>query len=181
MKITFITGNPGKAEWLAKHLKHKVAHQKLELLEIQSLDLEEIIEHKTKEAYAKLKRPVMVEDASLIFNAMGRLPGTFIKFFLEELGNEGLCRLLDGFNDRSAIAEVCYGIYDGKNLVKFKRSKIGSIAKSPRGTKGMGFDPFFIPEGQTKTWGEMEDDEIENNSLRIPLYRKMEKFLKNEN
>ena len=46
--ITFITGNQNKADYLAKYLGHSVDHVKLDLDEIQSLDLKEIVEHKVR-------------------------------------------------------------------------------------------------------------------------------------
>lgn len=102
MILTFITGNPAKAEQLSGHLEFPVEHKKLDIPEVQSLDLKEIAEYKAREAYQQVQRPVLVEDTSLIFNALGNLPGPLIKWFLEELDNEGLCRLLDNYRDRSA-------------------------------------------------------------------------------
>lgn len=92
--ITFITGNQKKADYLARYLGFPIEHIKLDLDEIQSLDLDEIVEHKVKQAYEKIKKPVLVEDASLEFMALGRLPGPFIKFFIEEMGLDKLCTLL---------------------------------------------------------------------------------------
>lgn len=83
--ITFITGNQKKADYLARYLGFPIEHIKLDLDEIQSLELKEIVEHKVKKAYAKIKKPVIVEDASLEFTSLGRLPGPFIKFFIEEM------------------------------------------------------------------------------------------------
>ena len=85
-KLTFITGNPGKAEEVSRYLGFPVEHISLELDEIQSLDLEEIVKDKATRAYEKIGRPVLVEDASLVFHAFGKLPGPLIRWFLEELG-----------------------------------------------------------------------------------------------
>ena len=67
--ITFITGNQDKADYLAKYLGLPVKHIKLDLDEIQSLDLSSIVEHKVRQAYDKIKTPVIVEDVSLEFTA----------------------------------------------------------------------------------------------------------------
>ena len=83
--ITFITGNQKKADYLAQYLGLNIEHVKLDLDEIQSLDLREIVEHKVRQAYAKVGKPVLVEDVSLIFSELGKLPGPFIKFFEQEL------------------------------------------------------------------------------------------------
>ena len=51
--VTFITGNQSKADYLSKYLGHPVDHVKIDLDEIQSLDLKKIVEHKLKQAYEK--------------------------------------------------------------------------------------------------------------------------------
>lgn len=117
--VTFITGNQKKADYLAKYLGFPVEHRKIDLDELQSLDLYEIVEHKVKQAYEIVKSPVLVEDVSLEFSALGRLPGTFIKFFLLEMPYEKVCELLDG-KDRSAVARCVYAYYDGTQLQYFE-------------------------------------------------------------
>lgn len=176
-QITFITGNAAKAEQVGRHLDHPLAHQKIDLDEIQSLELEEIIVHKAKEAFKKIQSPVLVEDTSLVFNALGRLPGPLIKWFLTELDNQGLCKILDGYDDRTATAEVCFGFYDGKKLKTFNGRIEGSIAENSRGERGFGWDPIFIPKGSTKTWGEMDIAEQKETSMRRIALKKLEEFL----
>ncbi|MEK7535376.1 MAG: non-canonical purine NTP pyrophosphatase [Patescibacteria group bacterium] len=178
-KLTFITGNAAKADQLGRHLDIPVNHLKIELTEIQSLDLAEIVEHKAKEAYKHIGSPVLIEDTSLTFSALGRLPGPLIKWFLTELDNEGLCRILDGYQDRGAVAEVLFGLYDGKDLQTFRGSAKGSVATKPRGEWGFGWDPIFIPDGYSKTWGEMTADEQKETSMRRIALKKLEKVLKN--
>ncbi len=77
--VTFITGNQSKADYLAKYLGHPVEHVKLDLDEIQSLDLKVIVEHKVRQAYMKIKTPVLVEDVGLYCEALGGLPGPFMR------------------------------------------------------------------------------------------------------
>jgi len=176
--LTFITGNAAKAEQLERHLDYPVSHQKLDLIEIQSLDLNEIVAHKSREAYAHIQGPVLVEDTALTFHALGKLPGPLIKWFLTELDNEGLCRLLDGYKDRIALAEVCFALYDGNALHIFDGQMKGTVAHSPRGDRGFGWDPIFIPDGYTKTWGEMTNDEQKATSIRRIALKKLEAFLR---
>ena len=106
----FITGNQNKANYLALTLGVQVEHRKLDLDEIQSVDPQVVIEHKVRQAYDIVKCPVLVEDTSLSFNALDRLPGTFIKHFVEaKTGLENLCRMLDGLGDQPAYASVITG------------------------------------------------------------------------
>jgi len=178
MELTFITGNASKAEQLGMHLERPVAHRKLDLPEIQALDLREVVEHKAKEAHKQIGGTVLVEDTSLTFKALGRLPGPLIKWFLTELDNDGLCKILNGYEDRSALAECIFGLYDGKTLQMFEGSAPGSIALSPRGERDFGWDPVFIPDGNGKTWGEMDSEEQKETSMRRIALKKLEVYLK---
>jgi non-canonical purine NTP pyrophosphatase (RdgB/HAM1 family) len=179
-QLTFITGNQAKADYLAKWLEWPVGHHKLDLDELQSLDARKVAEHKVRQAYDVLKTPVLVEDTSLVFAAMGRLPGTFVKFFLEEIGNEGLCKLADTLDSRAAIATVTYGYFDGEHLHFFEGQVEGEIAPKPRGTQGMGWDPIFIPAGSHKTFGEMSDSEKREFSARATATKKIYDFLQRQ-
>ncbi len=178
VSITFVTGNPKKAEQLSYHLDTPILHQKLDLPEIQSLDLGEIVERKAREAYRLVQSPVLVEDTSLKFQALGQLPGPLIKWFLKELGNEGLCKLLNGYSERTALAEVKFALFDGKTMRIFDGQMPGVIAPQPRGEDGFGWDPIFIPQGNTKTWGEMSPEEQSATSMRRIALKKLEAHLR---
>lgn len=179
--VTFITGNQSKADFLAKYLDHPVAHQKVELDEIQSLDLRRITEHKAQQAYEIVGAPVLVEDIGLEFQALGRLPGPFVKWFIEDMGLEGMCRLLDGYNDRAATARICFAYCDGARLKLFEGSIQGTIADSPRGADGFGWNPIFIPDAADKTFAEMSEEETERFSLRTTtVFPQIKSFLNNK-
>ena len=59
-EAVFITGNQKKAEYLSKYFGHPIEHVKIDLEEIQSLDLREVVQHKMLQAYAEVKRPAKV-------------------------------------------------------------------------------------------------------------------------
>lgn len=148
VKPLFITGNQHKADYLSRLLDVPLEHQKIDLDEIQSASLEEIVEHKVRQAYRIARRPVLVEDVGLSFAALGGLPGPFIKFFVEtDDGLEKLCRMLDSFDDRRATATCVFGYYDGRDTRLFRRELTGDIAQSPRGDGGFGWDKIFCPDG----------------------------------
>ena len=176
--LTFITGNQNKADFLAKHLGFPVEHHKLDLDEIQSLDLHAVVEHKVRQAYDILQKPVLVEDAGLIFTAMGRLPGTFVKWFIEEIGYDGLLKLANSLPDQTAIGRMCYAYYDGDEVRFFDGEMHGRIAKEARDEgQGFGFDPIFINDGFDKTRAQMTDEEYAETSYRTDALRKLRPFL----
>lgn len=157
----FITGNQSKADYLSRQLGIGLRHRKLELLELQSTDLHEIVAHKLEQAYAVCRQPVIVEDVSLMFHALGGLPGPYIKWFMDLAGSQACCRMLDGFDDRSASIRCTFGYYDGEHMEFFDSEMAGSIAAEPRGENGFGFDDIFIQEGYDMTRAQMSQADNE--------------------
>lgn len=178
--LIFITSNPDKVDQLRTYLDYPVAHQAIELTEIQSLSLEEVVRHKAQEAYNKLKRPVIVDDTAVIFSALDRLPGPFIKYFLTELKPEGICRLIDGYDDRSAIGAVGIAYCDGVHTEFFSGEVIGTVAQTPKGAGGFGWDKLFIPDGFTQTRAEMSEDDYAKTSARKIALEKLATYLRSE-
>lgn len=175
-EITFITGNQSKADYLAKYLNFPVKHHKLDLDEIQSLDLRTIVEHKVRQAYAEVQRPVLVEDVSLEFVAFGRLPGTFIRFFVQELSFEAICSMLDG-KPREAIARCVFGYFDGDTLRLFEGMLEGKISQEPAGDKGFGWDKIFIPKGYSVTRAEVDEAVDRETYLKLKPFEEIKAFL----
>lgn len=169
MKVVFVTGNQNKADYLSKLIGLELDYKKIDLDEIQSLDLKEIVKHKVIQAYEKIKKPVLVEDVSLEFKALGQLPGPFIKFFIEQMRGEDLCRLVDG-KDRDAVAKCVFGYYDGQEIKLFQGSLAGKIANKPAGENGFGWDKIFIPEGYEITRAQMnENDDLKTYKSIKPI------------
>ena len=175
-EIIFITGNQHKADYLAHYLGLPVKHVKLDLEEIQSLDLKKIVMHKVMRAYEQIKSPVIVEDVSLEFTALGKLPGPFIRFFLEEMQLDAICSLLDG-KMREAIAKSVFGYYDGKILKTFEGELRGNIAEKPAGEGGYGWDRIFIPEGYTRTRASLSEEDDRKTYLQIKPFAELKRFL----
>ena len=177
-KLTFITGNAGKAKYLGDYFHMPIEHHKLDLREIQSLDLREIVEDKARHAFEILGSPALVEDIALTFEALKALPGPLIKWFEKALSNEGLCLLVNSLKNREAHAEVLFAFCDEKGVRTFHGETRGVIADKPRGEAGFGWDPIFIPAGHEKTWAEMSADEKHQTSMRKMALEKLSVFLK---
>ncbi len=175
--IVLVTSNQHKAHYFSQMIGMDVENIAIDVEEIQSLDIREVATHKVKLAYAVVKRPVVVEDTQLVFHALGLLPGPFIKWFLDSLGVEGLCKLLEPYADRTATAGAVIAYFDGTNLELFEKSLSGKIADSPRGSSGFGWNRIFIPEGSDKTLGEMDEEEFELFYKKVKAFDELAKFL----
>lgn len=181
LNLTFITGNQNKADYLSRQMGIDIPHVKVELEELQSLDLHKIVGHKLQQAYKVVQAPVLVEDVSLEFTALKGLPGPFIKWFVDYPGGMACCNMLDGFVDRSAVIRCTFGYYDGERMEFFDSHLDGTISKEPRGSSGFGFDTFFIMDGYTETRAEFSQEKIEKTyAEQMKPFALVREFIKNE-
>ncbi len=163
----FVTSSREKVVEAERILGIKLLHENLNVPEIQSLKLEEVIAKKAELAYDMLgHRPVIVEDTALFIAAWKGLPGTLIRWFEETVGPAGICLMLQGFPERSARAHTMVAAYDG-SLRIFSGEVSGQIVDSPRGEYGFGWDKIFAPDGETRTFGEMAPHEKDQLSMRM--------------
>lgn len=178
--VVFVTGNPEKAENFSKHIGLDIAHHSADVDEIQTLDAKELVAHKAKQAYAQLGRPVLVEDVTFTYDALGQLPGPFVKFFVNAPdGAESMCRMADGLSNRRAEARCTFGYYDGETVYYFQGSITGEIADHPRGSGGYGFDRVFQPDGfEGKTAAELSSTDYEKYYVTIKPFAEVRTFLK---
>lgn len=178
--VVYVTGNPNKAKYFALMTKMNIPNMSFDVDEIQSTSLREIVEHKARQAYELAKCPVIVEDTKLSFRVLGALPGPLIKWFQQELGEEGLCKLLDSYDDRTAFAGAAIAYFDGTNLEIFERELQGTIAKKPsKNNTGYGWNPIFIPKGAEITLADMTEAEFEKYYAKIKPFDEITNFLKN--
>ncbi|XP_009998208.1 PREDICTED: inosine triphosphate pyrophosphatase [Chaetura pelagica] len=114
---------------------------------------DEISVQKCREAARQVQGPVIVEDTCLCFNALGGLPGPYIKWFLEKLKPEGLYKLLAGFEDKSAYALCTFAFSTGnpEEPVKLFKGQTHGLIVEPRGPRDFGWDPCFQPDGYSQT------------------------------
>ena len=142
-------------------------------IEIQSESIEEIVLKSAMLAYFYLNKPVLVEDAGLYINALGGFPGPYSSYVYKTIGINGVLKLLREIPDRRACFKSAVALVLGDVLLTATGEVCGYIANEPRGTKGFGFDPIFIPNGETRTFGEMELEEKNKYSHRATAVRRV--------
>lgn len=174
--IVVVTSNKHKVAEINKILGTNYKISKLEIPEIQSLNLDEIITKKAKTAYEIAKKPVLVTDVSLEIEALNGLPGPFVKFFVQTIGVGGTVNLIKSKN-RNAIVTDALGLYDGITMKIFKGTLRGTLASKPRGSAGFGFDVVFIPKGKKKTYAQMSSIEKNEISHRAIALKKLKAYL----
>jgi XTP/dITP diphosphohydrolase len=170
--FTLITGNLGKVAEFERLLGFKFNHEKVDLPEIQTTDVREVVRYKAQLAYEKLGSPVLVDDAGLVVKAWGELPGALIKWFIDNVGNDGIIKML-GDSPRAAYVIVALGYCDQNGVKIFTGLTEGEVAKTPRGENGFGYDAIFVPSGQTKTFAEMTSAEKDAVSMRAKAVERL--------
>lgn len=164
-RLVLVTTRAEKAEE-ARRLGFDVTQRVIELPEPQALDPEEIVEAKARAAFARAGRAVLVEDSGLAIAAWRGFPGALVKWMETTVGLDGIARMLDAFPDRTATAVCVVACFDGRELSVGRGEVRGMIAGAPRGSGGFGWDRLFVPEGDIRTFAEMEPAEKDRVSHR---------------
>ena len=177
MNLHFVTSNSNKFRELSELLEWNISRVELDLQEIQTTDLDELVNFKLRQAYEHVQAPVIVEDTSLYFEAWNELPGPLVKLFLKNISLSGMVKALDEFNNKSACAVCCLGFTkDGKRMQLFE-GKIKGVIVNPRGSQHFGWDAIFLPEGHQQTFGEMSPKEKHQISPRGVAVKEFNHFL----
>lgn len=181
--ITFVSSNPKKITEvkaiLGESFPWELRIQNIDLMEPQATPIE-VSQYKCRQAAELLDDggAVIVEDTSLCFNALSGMPGPYVKWFFESLGCEGLARMLDGFEDKSAYAQcvLSYCLGKGQEVKTFVGSVDGHIVY-PSGPDGFGWDPIFMPVGSNLTFAEMPTVEKNKLSHRFKAFREFKAYV----
>lgn len=190
MKIIFATGNAGKATSLRYRLKRHgvdvaVDQQSLDLIEPQADTAREIARVKARQAWDQLHQPVIVDDSSFHITALNGFPGPYIKPMLQTVGIDGILRLMEGYDDRSAafISSLVYIDEDGVEHIFDDDPYTGTIALTASTKKKAGawsaLHQIFIPTGCNKVLAELSADAHTNvQPERVDSYTRFAQWMK---
>ena len=165
-----VTGNPSKL-LEARRLFPDLEAVDLDLPEIQSLDLHQVLRAKANEAWRRLGRTVIVEETGLELSALNGFPGPLVKWMLEAIGAEGIARTVVAAGDPGATARCALMLFDDAHEIVVEATTTGTLVLPPRGAHGFGWDPVFRPAGASNTYGEMSPLEKDAISHRGRAWR----------
>lgn len=178
MTLHFITSNKSKFSEAKTFLK-PLKQLDINVPEIQSMDIHEVIRAKLEAARKEHEGELMVEDTALTIGGLGGLPGPFVKWFLESLPLEKIAELAEASGDTSADALTVVGYHDSKG-VKFFEGRLHGKIVAPRGKRGFGWDRIFQPDRHDKTWGEMTLAEKNRMSMRKEAFSQLAEWLEKQ-
>ena len=187
-KILFVTNNQHKLQEARQILSGK-----FDVLSLKDIGFEgEIPEtqptiegnaiQKVQFIYDRYKTDCFADDTGLVVPALGGEPGVYSARYAGENATfeDNMNLLLEKMKDikdrKAYFITVIALIKDGK-LYTFEGRVDGVITTAPRGEKGFGYDPMFLPEGFDKTFAEMTAEEKNRISHRGRAVRKLAEFL----
>lgn len=190
MKICFATNNKDK---LAE-VRH-IINENIQILSLKEINCyEELPEtrdtlegnslQKAEYIFEKYNIPCFADDTGLEVEALGGAPGVYsARYAGEHKSSEDnidlLLENLKGNSNRRAHFRTVIALIDVKNPpVFFEGAIAGNIVLERRGSSGFGYDPVFMPQGYTRTFGEMDINEKNKLSHRAIAVKKLEDYLK---
>lgn len=145
--------------------------------------LEGNAEEKADFVFAKLGIPCFADDTGLEVETLGGAPGVYSARYAGPQRKDAdnmqlLLKNLEGKEIRTARFRtvICWISPQGKHF--FDGILEGKIALSPTGIHGFGYDPIFIPKGETRSLAEMGLNEKNLISHRAKAVEKLVTFLK---
>ena len=175
MKLVLATRNPHKQREFARLLSgHRIEplDEGVELPPETGDTFAENARAKARAAAAALQRPVIADDSGIEAEALDGAPGVRSARFAGPGASDAdnLARLRSQAPPGSGLAYVCalaYADPSGREAL-FEGRCVGAMAAEPRGDRGFGYDPVFLPhEGDgARTMAELEDAEKDAISHR---------------
>ena len=173
-ELFFASSNEHKfqeAERILANLGMQINLFKTTLEEIQSNNLNDIAEKKAINAYDLIQKPVIIEDDGLFINTLNGFPGPYSSYVYDTIGNKGIMDLLENSKVRDAKFVSIIAYCDSDCDVKLFESSIPGKISSVIEKGGWGYDPIFIPDGESKTYANVSDkDKFSHRSAALTKF-----------
>lgn len=121
----------------------------------------------------------IADDSGLVVDALNGMPGVLSARWSGRHGDDQanlelvLAQLADVPDDRRGAAFVCAAAAaapDGRDVV-VEAEMTGTVLRAPRGSNGFGYDPIFVPDGESMTTAEMPPARKDSISHRGKAFR----------
>ena len=190
-KLVIASHNEGKV----REIRALLAPYGIEPVSAKELDLPEPVETGTTFfANAELKArsaadlsglPSLADDSGLCVDALGGDPGVFTADWAETTDgtrdwNMAMRKVEDALaakppeagRDAHFVCVLALAWPDG-HVEWFEGRAEGTLTWPPRGTVGFGYDPVFVPLGETRTYAELDPEQKHAISHRADAFRKL--------
>ena len=198
-KIVIATHNPGKL----REIRELMVPFGIECVGAAELDLPEPEETgttfvdnadlKARQAADLSGLPALADDSGLAVDALGGRPGIHSARWAEdEAGNRDWMRAMervwneisapgpDASRDAHFVCALALAWPDDGQAESFEGKVHGTLVWPPRGDRGFGYDPMFVPVGYDLTFGEMEPSQKHSISHRAHAFEKLVGWMDNQ-
>ena len=191
-KLVIATHNPGKLREIAELIEPLgiacVGAEELGLPEPEEIGntFLDNADLKAREAADLSGLPALADDSGLAVDALHGLPGIFSARWAEDAdGNRDWMRAMervwmrleeagpDSSRDAHFACALSLAWPNDGQIESFEGRVDGTLVWPPRGDKGFGYDPMFVPLGHEQTFGEMEPAEKHKISHRARAFEKL--------
>jgi XTP/dITP diphosphohydrolase len=136
---------------------------------------------KARAAIAESGLPSIADDSGLVVDALDGAPGiNSARYSGTGIDEENtalvLSQMVGVANRRARFVCAAALVHSGGELV-LERSWEGSLADEPTGSGGFGYDPIFVPEGDSRTSSELSDEGKDALSHRGQAFRALAEHL----
>jgi XTP/dITP diphosphohydrolase len=187
VNLVLATRNKAKLEELRRILAPLVAVDVIGLDDVPAYEevpetgatFEENALIKAREAVARTGLPAVADDSGLTVAALNGMPGVLSARWAGAAASDPanlrlvLEQIADVPDPRRAATFECAAVLvtpDGAEQV-VRGSMSGTLLRAPRGSNGFGYDPIFVPDGETRTTAEMTAPEKDAISHRGRAFR----------
>jgi XTP/dITP diphosphohydrolase len=188
MRLCFATNNKHKIEEVAFAIRNKITILSLsdigcfeELPETRDT-LEGNSLQKAEYVFTNFSIPCFADDTGLEVEALKNAPGVYSARYAGSQRNPDdnidlLLKNLTGIANRKAQFRTIITLIGLDKIYTFEGIVKGTISAERKGSAGFGYDPIFIPEGHSKSFGEMSLEEKNQMSHRAIAVKKLVTFL----
>jgi XTP/dITP diphosphohydrolase len=140
---------------------------------------------KARAVAGALHLPAVADDSGLAVDAMNGMPGVLSARWAGRHGDDAanlrllLGQLADVPDERRGARFVCaaVAVVPGVGERVVEAAMTGVVIREPRGSGGFGYDPIFVPDGDTRTTAEMSAAEKDAISHRGKAFRALAPLL----
>jgi XTP/dITP diphosphohydrolase len=196
-KIVIATHNPGKLREIAALIEplgiECVGAEELRLPEPEEIGntFLDNADLKARQAADLTGLVALGDDSGLVVDALNGLPGIFSARWAEDAeGNRDWMRAMErvwseleaagphASRDAHFACALSLAWPNDGMVESFEGRVDGKLVWPPRGDKGFGYDPMFVPAGYDQTFGEMDGQEKHEISHRADAFAKLVEALK---
>ena len=196
MKIVLATGNKGKLREFKQMFTENIVPFSELLGEFEIVEDGDTFAAnaliKARDIYEKLGDEYLVisDDSGISLPVLNGAPGIYSARYagVGVTDKDNLHKLLESVKEKGLKSTPAYYTAAIAIISKYGEYVVhgwmhGDVLSEPRGDKGFGYDPMFVPSGMSKTLGELDDDiksKISHRSQALELVKPIIRMLQNK-